>query len=78
VFWIFAILLGLAQTAPTGTIVGVAKLSDNSKPVPRARVVLLTPKYIESWDRQVQTRLDNYWELFKPEFVAKKETFIEF
>jgi hypothetical protein len=78
VFWIFAILLGLAQTAPTGTIVGVAKLSDNSKPVPRARVVLLTPKYIETWDRQVQTRLDNYWELFKPEFVAKKETFIEF
>jgi hypothetical protein len=78
VFWIFGILLGLAQATPTGTIVGVVKLPDNSKPVSQARVVLLPPKYIEAWDRQVQTRIDNYWELFKPEFVAKKETFIDF
>ena len=65
------ILLSLSQSAQTGTIIGVVK-------APTARVVLLTPKYTELWNKQNQERLDNYWELFKPEFAANKEHFSDF
>jgi len=71
-------LLALLQTTPTGTVVGAVKLPNDVKARPATRVVLLPPKYIELWDRQVQTRLDNYWELFKPDFAANKERFSDF
>ena len=77
---VFSILLAFVQ-APrphTGTVVGVVKLPGSPTPLQGARVVLLPPKYVELWDKQVQTRLDNYWEIFKPEFVAKKEAFTDF
>jgi hypothetical protein len=75
---LLSILLGLAQAAQTGTVVGVVKPPDNAKTLQDARVVLLPPKYVEARDKQVQTRLDNYWEIFKPEFVARKESFTDF
>jgi hypothetical protein len=73
-----SILLGLFQSPQTGTIVGSVKPTDSAKLGGTARVVLLPPKYTEIWNKQVQTRLDNYWELFKPEFAANKEHFLDF
>jgi hypothetical protein len=72
---LFSILLQLAQPAHTGTVVGVVRFTDTSKVLQGGRVVLLPPTYTEAWNKQVQTRLDNYWEMFKPEFIARKETF---
>ena len=72
-----SILLSLFQVTHTGTIVGVVKSPDTLKPA-QARVALLPPKYTELWNKQMQTRLDNYWEMFKPEFAANKEHFADF
>jgi hypothetical protein len=73
-----SILLQVVQATHAGTIVGIVKLPNSDKPLPAARVVLLPPKYVEVWNRQMQTRLDNYWEIFKPEFAANKQAFLEF
>jgi hypothetical protein len=75
---LFSILLAFLQTPQTGTVVGVVKLPDNGASIEGARIALLSPKYTEVWNKQVQTRLDNYWEIFKPDFAAKKERFVEF
>jgi hypothetical protein len=72
-----SILLGFAQVSQTGTVIGLVKLP-GGKPSPAARVVLLPPKYTEVWSRQVQQRLDNYWETFKPEFAVNKEHFADY
>ena len=72
-----SILLSFAQVSQTGTVIGLVKLP-GGKPSSAARVVLLPPKYTELWNRQVQQRLDNYWETFKPEFVANKEHFADY
>jgi hypothetical protein len=66
------ILAGIFQTAETGTVLGLVKLP-NGKPGQAARVVLLPPKYTEVWNRQVQQRIDNYWEIYKPELALKRE-----
>jgi hypothetical protein len=71
-------MFALLQTTHTGTVVGVVKLPESGKPVQSARVALLPPKYTEVWNKQVQTRLDNYWELYKPDFAANKQRFLEF
>ena len=71
------LLLALLQTAATGTVLGSIKLPQSAKSI-QARVVLLPSKYVETWEKQVQTRIDNYWEMFKPEFAANKERFLEF
>jgi hypothetical protein len=72
-----SVLLGLAQVSQTGTVIGLVKLP-GGKPSPAARVVLLPPKYTELWNRQVQQRIDNYWETFKPEFAINKQHFSDF
>jgi hypothetical protein len=68
-----SVFLGLFQTTPTGTVVGLVKLPDSSKPAPGARVILLPPKYTETWNKLVQQRLDNYWEIYKPELAVNRE-----
>jgi len=73
-----SILFCLLQATHAGTVVGVVKLPDTSRPAQAARVALLPPKYTEVWNKQMQTRLDNYWELYKPEFAANKEHFTDF
>ena len=73
-----SILFAILQAAHTGTVVGVVKPPDSATTAQAARVVLLPPKYTEVWNRQVQQRLDNYWEIFKPDFAAKKERFLDF
>lgn len=56
----------------------MVNIPGTGKPAASARVALLPPKYTETWNNQAQTRLDNYWELFKPEFAANKNRFAEF
>ena len=74
-----SILLGLFQTAvpQTGTVVGIVKLPDASNKPQAARVALLPAKYIEVWNKQVQQRLDNYWEIFKPELAVNRDRFAD-
>ena len=67
-----AIFFAVFQVPETGTLLGLVKLP-SGKPGQAARVVLLPPKYTEVWNRQVQQRLDNYWEVYKPELAVKKE-----
>ena len=75
-----SVLLGLFQTqaSPTGTVVGIVRIPDAAKTPQAARVALLPLMFIEAWNKQVQQRLDNYWELFKPEFAVNKERFTYF
>jgi len=73
----FILALTLLQApgkgAETGTVVGVVKPSGGP-----FHVVLLPAKYQEMWVSQVQQRLDNYWEKFKPEFAENKMLFKQF
>jgi len=75
---VISLLLAVFQASQTGIVVGLVTHPQTGKPAQNARVALLSPKYTEVWSKQVQTRLDNYWEIFKPEFVAKKEQFLQF
>jgi hypothetical protein len=72
------IFFNFAQSTQTGTIVGVVKLPERNTTAQSARVALLPAKYTELFNKQVQQRLDNYWEQFKPEFAANKEHFADF
>jgi len=31
------------------------------------------PDYTELWNKEVQQRLDNYWEIYKPDLLANKD-----
>ena len=73
-----SILLTLLQTPHFGKVVGLVKPPEGSKITQTAHVALLPPKYTEVWNKQVQTRLDNYWELFKPDFAKNREHFSEY
>jgi hypothetical protein len=68
-----SVFLGSFQATQTGTVTGLVKLPNSSKPAAGAQVILLPPKYTEVWNRQVQQRLDNYWEIFKPELAVNRE-----
>jgi hypothetical protein len=70
---VLSLFLGLVQAAQTGTVAGLVKLPNGSRPTQPARVILLPPNYTEMWNKQVQQRLDNYWEIFKPELLENRE-----
>jgi len=73
-----SLFLSLLQAPPqTGAIVGAVKLPNGDMPARTARVALLPPKYTEAWNKQVQQRIDNYWEIYKPEIIAKKELILQ-
>ena len=67
-----SILFAVFQITETGTVIGLVKLP-NGKPSPGAQVALLLPKYTDLWNRQVQQRMDNYWEIYKPDLLANKD-----
>src|SRR5215467_6651444 len=68
----FTALLTLIQSQ-TGTVTGVVKLPDGSRPTQTAQAALLPQKYADMWNKQLQQRLDNYWEIYKPELLVNKE-----
>lgn len=61
----------LGMIAGTVDPPGEAKLS---QPV---QVILLSAKYTELWNSDVQKQLDVYWERYKPAFAQNKEFFFE-
>jgi hypothetical protein len=78
------VLLGLvlavqtpAAAGQTGAIAGRIPLPDGLTLAKPAQVVVLPPEYTEMWNTDVQERLDNYCEDFKPAFIQQKEYFLE-
>jgi len=67
-----SLVIGFFQVAQTGTVIGLVKLP-NGKPPQGARVVMLPPNYTELWNREVQQRLDNYWEIYKPDLLSNND-----
>jgi hypothetical protein len=57
----------------TGTVV-VPAPEKISLPV---QIILLSPRYSDLWNSDVQKRLDVYWERYKPAFARQKEFFFE-
>jgi hypothetical protein len=68
-----AFLTLLQAPTQTGTVTGVVKLPNGSRPTQTARAALLPAKYADMWNKQMQQRLDNYWEIYKPELLVNKE-----
>jgi hypothetical protein len=69
----FTALLTLIQTTQTGTVTGVVKLPNGSRPTQATQAVLLPQKFADVWNKQLQQRLDTYWEIYKPELLVNKE-----
>ena len=69
----FTAFLTLVQATQTGTVTGVVKLPNGSRPTQTAQAALLPAKYADMWNKQLQQRLDNYWEIYKPELLVNKE-----
>ena len=78
--WVILVLTLAAQAAApakSGTIAGKIAPAEGLKLSRRAQVVLLSPEYIEMWNTDVQERMDNYWERYKPTFIQQKELYRE-
>lgn len=73
-----AVLLFAQQpTAQTGIIAGTVMPPAHQPLTQPIQVILLSPRYANLWDTDVQKRLDMYWERYKPAFVQNKEFFVE-
>ena len=78
-FLIAALLLIQQPQKPeeTGIIAGTLDAPAQQKISQPVQVVLLSSRYIELWNSDVQKQLDVYWERYKPAFVQNKEFFFE-
>ena len=66
------------QPAPqTGVIAGAVTVPADHRLSQPLQIVLLSPRYTNLWDTDVQKRLDMYWERYKPAFAQNKEFFLE-
>ena len=65
------------QSAVTGTLSGSVITPAGARLNQPVQIVLLPPEYAEAWNTDVQERLDNYWEQYKPAFIQQKEFFLE-
>lgn len=73
-----AIFLFVQQpVAQTGVIAGTVALPAGHALSQPLQIILLSPRYTNLWDTDVQKRLDMYWERYKPAFVQNKEFFVE-
>jgi hypothetical protein len=73
-----ALLLFAQQpAAQTGVIAGTVTVPADQPLSQPVRVILLSPRYADLWDTDVQKRLDMYWERYKPAFAQNKEYFLE-
>lgn len=71
-----ALLLAGQKPEETGIIAGVVapQQQEISQPV---QVILLSSRYTNLWNSDVQKRLDVYWETYKPAFAAQKDFFVQ-
>src|SRR5688572_5130669 len=65
-----------AKPPATGIIVGAVTVPEDTTLSQRLQVVLMSQKYLELWNAEVQRRLDGYWERFKPTFAQQREIFV--
>src|SRR5215510_6371426 len=70
------LLLG-QNPQPTGVIAGAVVAQQQRKVVQPVQVILLSSRYTNLWNSDVQKRLDVYWETYKPAFAAKKDFFLQ-
>src|SRR5215510_193225 len=70
------LLLG-QNPQPTGVIAGAVVAQQQRKVVQPVQVILLSSRYTNLWNSDVQKRLDVYWETYKPAFAVKKDSFLE-
>lgn len=68
---LFALLL------QSTSISGGLELPKGLMPPATAQVVLLPLEYEKLFNAEVQIRLDNYWEDYKPAFARQKELFLQ-
>ena len=72
-----AVLLAPQKPQTTGIIAGTVVLPEEQTATGPVQVVLLSPRYTDLWDSELQKRLDAYWERYKPAFAQNKEYFLE-
>ena len=65
------------KTDELGMIAGTVDPPAQSKLSQPVQVVLLSSKYTELWNSDVQKQLDVYWERYKPAFAQNKEFFFQ-
>lgn len=62
---------------PTGIILGTITAPQEQTISQPLQIILLSTEYSDMLSRDVQQRLDLYWERYKPAFAQKKEFFFE-
>jgi hypothetical protein len=71
------LLFAQHPAAQTGVIAGTVTVPADHPLSQPLQVILLSPRYADLWDTDVQKRLDMYWERYKPAFAQNKEYFLE-
>jgi hypothetical protein len=76
---LIAALLWFPQQPATesGVIAGTVTVPADHPLSQPLQVILLSTRYADLWDTDVQKRLDMYWERYKPAFAQNKEYFLE-
>jgi hypothetical protein len=59
------------------TVTGGLVMPPGGGSVGVAQVVLLPREYALAFNAEAQQRIDRYWEIYKPEFVQRKELFLQ-
>jgi len=77
IFIVAFLWFGQQPANQTGVIAGRVTISVDHPLSQPLQVILLSPRYAELWDTDVQKRLDMYWERYKPAFAQNKEYFLE-
>ena len=72
-----AVLLAPQKPQTTGIIAGTVVLPEEQTAAGPVQVILLSARYTDLWNSEVQRRLDAYWERYKPAFAQNKEYFLE-
>jgi len=76
-FLIAALLLAGQKPEDRGIITGSVVAPPQQKISQPVQVILLSPRYTDLWNSDVQKRLDVYWETYKPAFASHKDFFFE-
>jgi hypothetical protein len=66
-----------AKPVETGIIAGSVTAPPDQTITEPVQVILLSAEYSNLFSRDLQLRLDTYWERYKPAFTQKKEFFFE-
>jgi hypothetical protein len=76
-FFIAAALFVAQKQQETAVITGAVVTASEQEISQPLQVILLSPRYLDLWNSEVQKRLDRYWQQFQPAFRNEKEYFSE-